>query len=234
MSEMSMMSQVSISTQKPAQRRARTRVLRLLAMALGLTAGAVGVAPPAWAGSLATAPVDGTYMIKVSNSGKCLAPRQASPNDSVPIQQFPCDSQNTSQRFTLQTVGTTSATVGGVSVSIPVFKITTFAGKCWTMPLKTYPNGSSTYYLSQNNIVQQTCSASGNASNQVFMWNAWQHPWEGMMIRATRDTTSYEYWNDLCLTIQNASSNDGAGAFLYVCNGPGAGAKNDTFIFMPI
>ena len=247
------MSEMSIVIQKPARRRDRIRrLLLLLTMGLVVTKGVVDVASPAVAGSLETAPGNGTYMIKVANSGKCLAPRDGRSDDEVYIQQFTCDRNNPSQRFTLTMVGGNSlVTYKGVVLSIPRFKLETFAGKCVTIrPLGiSLWTGDTRHYISNNNIFQNTCTAPITAGvpdfHQLFRWNQWQHPWEGMMIHAIPDpqfgyaenrggppTTNFEY--DYCVTIQNARSDDGAGAFLYDCNYPGYGEKNDTFIFMPI
>ncbi|EYF06133.1 RICIN domain-containing protein [Chondromyces apiculatus] len=207
-------------------------LLRFAVPALAAAATSFCPAAPAHAGSLASPPGNGTYMIKALHSGKCLAVKNASTSDGAPIQQFPCDPQNASQRFTLTTVGQTNVILFGVTYTIPLFTLTTFTGKCAAMRVNFVSSlGEKFWYAMGNYVEQQTCLPD-LPRYQKFFWAPAQHPWEGMTIRSPNDGTALS--SHLCLHIQSASSDSGAGPLLDSCNLSGTGSKNDSFVFMPV
>lgn len=193
-----------------------------------LAAAAFQSATPASAGSLQSAPGNGTYMIKVLKSGKCLDVVGSSTQDGTPIQQFTCNPSKASQRFTLTMRGSYKVQSGEV---YPLFSLKTFSGQCMSMRLV----GSHGLWLGIGNyVVQRTClpdSAGFDRLSQRFYFCKYQHPWEGMVIEPAPDDGVEHYFT---LQIQNASMDDGAGPILDAINMPGNGGKNDSFIFIPV
>ncbi|MFI1018208.1 RICIN domain-containing protein [Streptomyces sp. NPDC020965] len=192
----------------------------LAVLGLGTTPSASASAPAVTAqpsGPRAAKGVVGVYNIRAVHSGKCLAPEGNSTGEGAAIWQQPCDGRP-SQRVSLWLFGNVEG--------IDYHAFITGSGKCWDGNVFTGPAPAPML-----EYVIRTTSCNSYWKSIAFSLKDGHHPWGGKVIETHGEA---EGLSTVCLHVHNASTGDDAGLLTQFCNNPGAGARNDSFEFIPV